>query len=156
MVFESVMAISSALGAINKLIAESKEAGGNVRGIMDKMMLIQDGMQKFEIDRQASLVAPLTPIEAQKLAFQKSSIRRYNEELQLICSMNREASNWYSEYEKALSESREQHKKAVRDVMQKRARRKKMLYNTMATIGLILIAGLVGTMIVSMVILAYR
>ena len=78
MIFESIAAISAALGAVNGLIGQVKESGGHINSVLDRMQAINSGMQRFEIEKRESLVAPLTPQEALNGNFIKrsSKVRR--------------------------------------------------------------------------------
>ena len=45
--------------AINSLMSQAKEAQGNVQGIMNGLTSFQDGLQRYEIEKRASLVKHL-------------------------------------------------------------------------------------------------
>ena len=81
MIFESIAAITAALSAVNGLIGQVKESGGHISSVLDRMQAINSGMQKLEIEKRESLVQPLTPQEAMKLAMAKRQMERFHEEL---------------------------------------------------------------------------
>ena len=110
MVFESIAAVTAGLSAINSLFNQAKEAQGNFQGIMNGLTGFQDGLQKYEIEKRASLVKPLTPQEAMKVAMAKQQIDRYNKELHNMCIMSREGQQLWDNYQQALHDSKERHK----------------------------------------------
>jgi len=155
MVFESIAAITAGLSAINSLFNQAKEAQGNFQGIMNGLTSFQDGLQKYEIEKRASLVKPLTPAEAMKVAMAKQQIDRYNKELQLICSMSREGQTLWENYQQALAESKERHKAQVKAIIIARKRRQELIKNII-NISLISLIGLtIAGIIIALVIAAF-
>ena len=154
MIFETVAAVTAALSALNGLISQVKETGGNVNSVLDRMTGIQDGMNKLEIEKRESLTQPLSPQEAMKLAFAKQSIDRYNEELRLICHMSVEGEKFWQNYQNALKESKERHAASVRAILEKKKARKQLmhdlfLWTSVSGIGLI-IAFVVIALVIAM------
>ena len=156
MVFETVAAVTAALSALNGLISQVKETGGNVNSVLDRMTGIQDGMNKLEIEKRESISQPLTPQEAMKLAFAKQSIDRYNEELRLLCHMSVEGEKFWQNYQNALKESRDRHAANVKAIIAKKKARKQFLqdlflYSTVGIIGL-----MIAAIVITLVIFAFR
>ena len=154
MVFESIAAITAGLSAINSLMSQAKEAKGNVQGLMGGLTSFQDGLQRYEIEKRASLVAPLTPAEAMKGAMAKQHVERYNKELQLMCSMSREGQTLWENYQQALADSKERHKAQVKAIIIARKRRQELIKNVInisliSLIGVI-IAGIVISLAIAM------
>ena len=153
MVFESIAAVTAGLSAINALFNQVKETQGNFQGIMNGLTSFQDGLQRYEIEKRASLVQPLTPAEAMKVAMAKQQIDRYNKELQLICSMSREGQTLWENYQQALAESKERHKAQVKAIIIAKKRRQELIKNiiNISLISLvgIIIAGIVITLVIA-------
>lgn len=154
MVIESIAAVTAGLSAINSLFNQAKEAKGNIEGIMGGLTSFQDGLQKYEIEKRASLVAPLTPQEAMKVAMAKQQIDRYNTELHNMCIMSREGQKLWENYQQALKDSRERHKAQVKAIIIARKRRQELI-KTVINVSLIsligvIIAGIVLTLIIAM------
>lgn len=154
MVFESIAAITAGLSAINSLMSQAKEAKGNVQGLMGGLTSFQDGLQRYEIEKRASLVAPLTPAEAMKVAMAKQQVDRYNKELHLMCSMSREGQNLWENYQQALADSKERQKAQVKAIIIARKRRQELIKNVInisliSLIGVI-IAGVVISLAIAM------
>lgn len=154
MVIESIAAVTAGLSAINSLFNQAKEAKGNIEGIMGGLTSFQDGLQKYEIEKRASLVAPLTPQEAMKVAMAKQQIDRYNTELHNMCIMSREGQKLWENYQQALKDSRERHKAQVKAIINAKKRRQELI-KTVINVSLIsligvIIAGIVLTLIIAM------
>ncbi len=154
MVIESIAAVTAGLSAINSLFNQAKEAKGNIEGIMGGLTSFQDGLQKYEIEKRASLVAPLTPQEAMKVAMAKQQIDRYNTELHNMCIMSREGQKLWDNYQQALKDSRERHKAQVKAIIIAKKRRQELI-KTIINVSLIsligvIIAGIVLTLIIAM------
>lgn len=154
MVIESIAAVTAGLSAINSLFNQAKEAKGNIEGIMGGLTSFQDGLQKYEIEKRASLVAPLTPQEAMKVAMAKQQIDRYNTELHNMCIMSREGQKLWENYQQALKDSRERHKAQVKAIIIAKKRRQELI-KTVINVSLIsligvIIAGIVLTLIIAM------
>ena len=105
MVIESIAAVTAGLSAINSLFNQAREAKGNLQGVMNGLTSFQDGLQRYEIEKRASLVAPLTPQEALKVAMAKQQVDRYNTELHNMCIMSREGQKLWDDYQKAYTDA---------------------------------------------------
>ena len=154
MVFESIAAVTAGLSAINALFNQVKETQGNFQGIMNGLTSFQDGLQKYEIEKRASLVKPMTPAEAMKVAMAKQQIDRYNKELHLICSMSREGQQLWDNYQQALQDSKERHKAQVKAMIIAKKRRQELI-KTIINVSLIsfigvIIAGIVIALVIAM------
>ena len=155
MVIESIAAVTAGLSAINSLFNQAKEAQGNLQGVMNGLTSFQDGLQRYEIEKRASLVAPLTPQEALKVAMAKQQVDRYNTELHNMCIMSREGQKLWEDYQQALADSKERHKAQVKAIIQANKRRKELI-KTSINVALISLIGLiVAGIIVSIVIAAF-
>ena len=156
MVIESIAAVTAGLSAINSLFNQAKEAQGNLQGVMNGLTSFQDGLQRYEIEKRASLVAPLTPQEALKVAMAKQQVDRYNTELHNMCIMSREGQQLWDDYQQALKESKERHKAQVKAIIQANKRRKELI-KTSINVALISLIGLiVGGIIVAIVVAAFE
>jgi len=154
MVFESIAAVTAGLSAINSLFNQVKETQGNFQGIMNGLTSFQDGLQKYEIEKRASLVKPMTPAEAMKVAMAKQQIDRYNKELHLICSMSREGQQLWDNYQQALQDSKERHKAQIKAMIIAKKRRQELI-KTIINVSLIsfigvIIAGIVIALVIAM------
>ncbi len=131
MIFESIAAITAALSAVNGLVAAAKETGANITGVMGKMGEIQDGIHRFELEkREASIPTQrLTPAEAFALAEKKRSVARYFEDVKMICMMSSEGAKLWEEFERTMQESREQHARDVKMIIQRQKARKAFLHD---------------------------
>ena len=118
MVIESIAAVTAGLSAINSLFSQAREAQGNLQGVMNGLTSFQDGLQRYEIEKRASLVAPLTPQEALKVAMAKQQVDRYNTELHNMCIMSRDGQKLWDDYQQALADSKERHKAQVKAIIQ--------------------------------------
>ena len=154
MVFESIAAVTAGLSAINSLFNQAKEAQGNFQGIMNGLTSFQDGLQRYEIEKRASLVKPLTPQEAMKVAMAKQQIDRYNKELHNMCIMSREGQTLWENYQQALHDSKERHKAQVKAIIVARKKRQELI-KTIINVSLIsfigvIIAGIVIALVIAM------
>ena len=154
MVFESIAAVTAGLSAINALFNQVKETQGNFQGVMNGLTSFQDGLQKYEIEKRASLVKPMTPAEAMKVAMAKQQIDRYNKELHLICSMSREGQTLWENYQQALQDSKERHKAQVKAMIIAKKKRQELI-KTIINVSLIsfigvIIAGIVIALVIAM------
>ena len=155
MVFESIAAVTAGLSAINALFNQVKETQGNFQGVMNGLTSFQDGLQRYEIEKRASLVKPMTPAEAMKVAMAKQQIDRYNKELQLICSMSREGQQLWDNYQQALYESKERHKAQVKAMIVAKKRRQELI-KTIINVSLISLVGIIiAGIIITLVIAAF-
>ena len=109
MIFESIAAITAALSAVNGLIGQVKESGGHIGSVLDRMQAINSGMQKYEIEKRESLVQPLSPQEAMKLAMAKRQVDRFHEELRNMAILSREHQAFVDDYFRVIAESKAQH-----------------------------------------------
>ncbi len=153
MVFESIAAVTAGLSAINSLFNQAKEAQGNFQGIMNGLTSFQDGLQRYEIEKRASLVKPLTPQEAMKVAMAKQQIDRYNKELHNMCIMSREGQTLWENYQQALHDSKERHKAQVKAIIVARKKRQELI-KTIINVSLIsfigvIIAGIVIALVIA-------
>jgi len=154
-VFESIAAVTAGLSALNSLFNQVKETQGNFQGIMNGLTSFQDGLQRYEIEKRASLVKPMTPAEAMKVAMAKQQIDRYNKELQLICSMSREGQTLWENYQQALQDSRERHKAQVKAMIIAKKRRQELI-KTIINVSLISLVGIIiAGIIITLVIAAF-
>ena len=142
MVFESIAAVTAGLSAINSLFNQAKEAQGNFQGIMNGLTSFQDGLQRYEIEKRASLVKPLTPQEAMKVAMAKQQIDRYNKELHNMCIMSREGQTLWENYQQALHDSKERHKAQVKAIIVARKKRQELI-KTIINVSLISFIGVI-------------
>ena len=155
MVFESIAAVTAGLSAINALFNQVKETQGNFQGVMNGLTSFQDGLQRYEIEKRASLVKPMTPAEAMKVAMAKQQIDRYNKELQLICSMSREGQQLWDNYQQALQDSKERHKAQVKAMIIAKKRRQELI-KTIINVSLISLVGIIiAGIIITLVIAAF-
>ena len=154
MVFESIAAVTAGLSAINSLFNQAKEAQGNFQGIMNGLTGFQDGLQRYEIEKRASLVKPLTPQEAMKVAMAKQQIDRYNKELHNMCIMSREGQQLWDNYQKALQESKERHKAQVKAIIIARKKRQELI-KTIINVSLISFIGVIIAGIIIALVIAF-
>ncbi len=154
MIFESIAAISAALGAVNGLIGQVKESGGHINSVLDRMQAINSGMQRFEIEKRESLVEPLTPQEALKLSMAKSQIERFHTDLRNMGILSNDHQKFVDEYFRIMAESKAQHEASVKAILAKRKARKQLmhdlfLWTSVSGIGLI-IAFVVIALVIAM------
>ena len=116
MIFESIAAVTAALSAVNGLIGQVKESGGHIGSVLDRMQAINSGMQKLEIEKRESLVQPLTPQEAMKLAMAKRQMDRFHEELRNMAVLSRDHQKFVDDYFQVIAESKAQHEASVKAV----------------------------------------
>ena len=153
MIFESIAAVTAGLSAINSLMSQAKEAQGNVQGIMNGLTSFQDGLQRYEIEKRASLVKPLTPQEAIKVAMAKQQVDRYNKELHNICILSREGQTLWENYQQALADSKERHRAQVKAILQAKKRRQELI-KTIVNVGLISLIGIIIAGIIIAIVIA--
>jgi len=154
MIFESIAAISAALGAVNGLIGQVKESGGHINSVLDRMQAINSGMQRFEIEKRESLVQPLTPQEALKLSMVKSQMERFHTDLRNMGILSNEHQKFVDEYFRIMAESKAQHEASVKAILEKRKARKQLLHDlfvwtSVSGIGLI-IAGIIIALVIAL------
>ena len=136
-------------------MSQAKEAQGNVQGIMNGLTSFQDGLQRYEIEKRASLVKPLTPQEAIKVAMAKQQVDRYNKELHNICILSREGQTLWENYQQALADSKERHRAQVKAILQAKKRRQELI-KTVVNVGLISLIGIIiAGIIIAIVIAAF-
>ena len=154
MIFESIAAISAALGAVNGLIGQVKESGGHINSVLDRMQAINSGMQRFEIEKRESLVEPLTPQEALKLSMAKSQMERFHTDLRNKGILSNDHQKFVDEYFRIMAESKAQHEASVKAILAKKKARKQLmhdlfLWTSVSGIGLI-IAFVVIALVIAM------
>ena len=154
MVFESIAAITAALGAVNGLINQVKESSGHINSVLDRMQAINSGMQRLEIEKRESLVQPLTPQEALKLSMAKQQVTRFHEELRNMAVLSRDHQQFVDEYFRIMEESRKQHEASVKAIIEKKKARKQLLHDlfiwtSVSGIGLI-IAFIIIALVIAM------
>ena len=154
MIFESIAAISAALGAVNGLIGQVKESGGHINSVLDRMQAINSGMQRFEIEKRESLVEPLTPQEALKLSMAKSQMERFHTDLRNMGILSNDHQKFVDEYFRIMAESKAQHEASVKAIIAKKKARKQLmhdlfLWTSVSGIGLI-IAFVVIALVIAM------
>ena len=154
MIFESIAAISAALGAVNGLIGQVKESGGHINSVLDRMQAITSGMQRFEIEKRESLVEPLTPQEALKLSMAKSQMERFHTDLRNMGILSNDHQKFVDEYFRIMAESKAQHEASVKAILAKKKARKQLmhdlfLWTSVSGIGLI-IAFVVIALVIAM------
>tara|TARA_R110002020_G_scaffold65524_3_gene173041 strand:+ start:55 stop:525 length:471 start_codon:yes stop_codon:yes gene_type:complete len=154
MIFESIAAISAALGAVNGLIGQVKESGGHINSVLDRMQAINSGMQRFEIEKRESLVEPLTPQEALKLSMVKSQMERFHTDLRNMGILSNDHQKFVDEYFRIMAESKAQHEASVKAILAKKKARKQLmhdlfLWTSVSGIGLI-IAFVVIALVIAM------
>jgi hypothetical protein len=154
MIFESIAAISAALGAVNGLIGQVKESGGHINSVLDRMQAINSGMQRFEIEKRESLVEPLTPQEALKLSMAKSQMERFHTDLRNMGILSNDHQKFVDEYFRIMAESKAQHEASVKAILAKKKARKQLmhdlfLWTSVSGIGLI-IAFVVIALVIAM------
>ena len=152
MIFESIAAVTAALSAVNGLIGQVKESGGHIGSVLDRMQAINSGMQKLEIEKRESLVQPLTPQEAMKLAMAKRQMDRFHEELRNMAVLSRDHQKFVDDYFQVIAESKAQHEASVKAVIEKRKQRKQLLHDlfvwtSVSGIGLIIAAIIIALVI---------
>jgi len=154
MVFESIAAVTAALSAVNGLISQVKESGGQINSVLDRMQAINSGMQRLEIEKRESLVQPLTPQEALKLSMAKQQVTRFHEELRNMAVLSRDHQQFVDEYFRIMEESRKQHEASVKAIIEKKKARKQLLHDlfiwtSVSGIGLI-IAFIIIALVIAM------
>ena len=152
MIFESIAAITAALSAVNGLIGQVKESGGHINTVLDRMQAINSGMQRIEIEKRESMVAPMTPQEAMKLSMAKQQMNRFHDELRNMAILSRDHQKFVEEYFRIMDESRKQHELSVKAIIAKKKARKALLhdlfvYSVVGGIGLIISAIVIALVI---------
>ena len=156
MVFESIAAITAALGAVNGLINQVKESGGHITSVLDRMHAINSGMQRLEIEKRESLVQPLTPQEAMKLAMAKRQMERFHEELRNMAVLSRDHQKFVDDYFQVIAESKAQHEASVKAVIEKRKQRKQLLHDLFVWTSVSGIGLIVAAIIIALVIAIFK
>ena len=151
MIFESVVAITSALSALNAMHDQVKQTGQNVSGLLQKAMDVTTGIHKYEIEKRQSLVSA-DPGEILRIAMEKRKIERFNEELKLLGNMNAEAGKIVDSYFATIEQQKRDHEASVRAILEKQKQRRRLLrdlvtYSVVFTTGL-LIAGVIIFMVI--------
>ena len=156
MIFESIAAVTAALSAVNGLIGQVKESGGHIGSVLDRMQAINSGMQKLEIEKRESLVQPLTPQEAMKLAMAKRQMERFHEELKNMAVLSRDHQKFVDDYFQVIAESKAQHEASVKAVIEKRKQRKQLLHDLFVWTSVSVIGLIVADIIIALVIAIFR
>tara|TARA_R100001594_G_scaffold137743_1_gene180976 strand:- start:1946 stop:2419 length:474 start_codon:yes stop_codon:yes gene_type:complete len=152
MIFESIAAVTAAMSAVNGLIGQVKESGGHINTVLDRMQAINSGMQRIEIEKRESMVAPMTPQEAMKLSMAKQQMNRFHDELRNMAILSRDHQKFVEEYFRIMDESRKQHELSVKAIIAKKKARKALLhdlfvYSVVGGIGLIISAIVIALVI---------
>jgi len=126
-IFESIVAITSAVSAINGLFQQVEEGTKNVQTLLGQLGAISSGIDKYEIERRNSLTAPLDGESAMRLAAQKARLDRYHENLKLLSNMNSDAARVIDAYFEELEAQKQRHRKSVKEAIEKQKRRRQML-----------------------------
>jgi hypothetical protein len=156
MIFESIAAITAALSAVNGLIGQVKESGGHISSVLDRMQAINSGMQKYEIEKRESLVQPLSPQEAMKLAMAKRQMDRFHEDLRNMAVLSREHQSFVDDYFRVMAESKAQHEASVKAVIEKRKQRKQLLHDLFVWTSVSGIGLIVAAIIIALVIAIFK
>ena len=156
MIFESIAAVTAALSAVNGLIGQVKESGGHIGSVLDRMQAINSGMQKLEIEKRESLVQPLTPQEAMKLAMAKRQMERFHEELRNMAVLSRDHQKFVDDYFQVIAESKAQHEASVKAVIEKRKQRKQLMHDLFVWTSFSGIGLIVAAIIIALVIAIFR
>ena len=152
MIFESIAAVTAALSAVNGLIGQVKESGGHIGSVLDRMQAINSGMQKLEIEKRESLVQPLTPQEAMKLAMAKRQMDRFHEELRNMAVLSRDHQKFVDDYFQVIAESKAQHEASVKAVIENRKQRKQLLHDLFVSTSVSGIGLIIAAIIIALVI----
>ena len=152
MIFESIAAVTAAMSAVNGLIGQVKESGGHINTVLDRMQAINSGMQRIEIEKRESMVAPMTPQEDMKLSMAKQQMNRFHDELRNMAILSRDHQKFVEEYFRIMDESRKQHELSVKAIIAKKKARKALLhdlfvYSVVSGIGLIISAIVIALVI---------
>ena len=156
MIFESIAAITAALSAVNGLIGQVKESGGHINSVLDRMQAINSGMQKYEIEKRESLVQPLSPQEAMKLAMAKRQMDRFHEDLRNMAVLSRDHQSFVDDYFRVMAESKAQHEASVKAVIEKRKQRTQLLHDLFVWTSVSGIGLIVAAIIIALVIAIFR
>ena len=135
MIFESIVAITSAVSAINGLFQQVEDGTKNVQTLLGHLGAISSGIDKYEIERRNSLTAPLDGESAMRLSAQKARLDRYHDNLKLLSNMNSEAA-----------------RQSVKEAIEKQKRRRQMLKDISQYGILIILAVTVAIVTVTLVI----
>jgi len=152
MIFESIAAVTAAMSAVNGLLGQVKESGGHINTVLDRMQAINSGMQRIEIEKRESMVAPMTPQEAMKLSMAKQQMNRFHTELRNMAILSRDHQQFVEEYFRIMEDSRKQHELSVKAIIAKKKARKALLhdlfvYSVVGGIGLIIAAVVIALVI---------
>ena len=112
--------------------------------------------QKLEIEKRESLVQPLTPQEAMKLAMAKRQMERFHEELRNMAVLSREHQKFVDDYFQVIAESKAQHEASVKAVIEKRKQRKQLLHDLFVWTSVSGIGLIIAAIIIALVIAIFR
>ena len=113
-------------------------------------------MQKLEIEKRESLVQPLTPQEAMKLAMAKRQMERFHEELRNMAVLSRDHQKFVDDYFQVIAESKAQHEASVKAVIEKRKQRKQLLHDLFVWTSVSGIGLIVAAIIIALVIAIFK
>ena len=152
MIFESIVAITSAVSAVNGLFQQVEEGTKNVQTLLGQLGAISSGIDKYEIERRNSLTAPLDGESAMRLAAQKARLDRYHENLRLLSSANSEAARVIDAYFEELEAQKQRHRESVKQAIERQRRRKQMLKDIAQYGILIILATAVAVVTVTLIV----
>ena len=122
MIFESIVAITSAVSAINGLFEQVENGTKNVQTLLGQLGAISLALISMKL-KDATLTAPLDGESAMRLAGQKARLERYHENLKLLSNMNSEAARVIDVYFEELEGSKRN--KGIVRVLKKQLKSKK-------------------------------
>ena len=152
MIFESIVAITSAVSAINGLFQQVEEGTKNVQTLLGQLGAISSGIDKYEIERRNSLTSPLDGESAMRLAAQKARLDRYHENLRLLSNMNSDAARVIDAYFEELEAQKQRHRESVQQAIERQKRRRQMIKDISQYGILIILAIAVAVVTVTLVI----
>ena len=152
MIFESIVAITSAVSAISGLFEQVENGTKNVQTLLGQLGAISSGIDKYEIERRNSLTSPLDGESAMRLAEQKARLDRYHENLRLLSSANSEAARVIDAYFEELEAQKQRHRESVKQAIERQRRRKQMLKDIAQYGILIILATAVAVVTVTLIV----
>tara|TARA_Y100001970_G_scaffold292881_1_gene436353 strand:- start:866 stop:1345 length:480 start_codon:yes stop_codon:yes gene_type:complete len=152
MIFESIVAITSAVSAISGLFEQVENGTKNVQTLLGQLGAISSGIDKYEIERRNSLTSPLDGESAMRLAAQKARLDRYHENLRLLSSANSEAARVIDAYFEELEAQKQRHRESVKQAIERQRRRKQMLKDIAQYGILIILATAVAVVTVTLIV----
>ena len=152
MIFESIVAITSAVSAISGLFEQVENGTKNVQTLLGQLGAISSGIDKYEIERRNSLTSPLDGESAMRLAAQKARLDRYHENLGLLSNMNNAAARVIDAYFEELEAQKQRHRDSVKQAIERQRRRKQMLKDIGQYGILIILATAVAVVTVTLIV----